>query len=193
MASTLFSSSVQLPPLWTYADIQELVASRDFEHMGQITLGVLKRSPCPVTMVSGPISTGGSGSRAENLARYHRAMEFLGLFQDRKVFNQLPSEEAVIRHYNAWRQGLVGLELEPAAPTKVGAFHLQKDEDPYCWELLEGIYAPLFRSGKVGFLMFMPNWKTSRGSKWEHDMACHLGIPIGYMASNWEDRWNLAA
>lgn len=182
---TKVSTLIDLPPLWTHSDIDLLNASRDFEHIGQITLSVLKRSSKRVTMLSGPISTGGTGSKEENLARYRRASQFLELHQGRRVFNQLPSEDAVVRHFEAWRRSLDAREARSEERGSVGRIELQEDE-PYCWELLEGIYAPLFHSGHVELLMFMPNWTTSRGSRWEHDMACCLGIPIGHMPSDWE-------
>ena len=52
-------------------------------------------------------------------------------------------------------------------------------------QLVESIqndfYLPIFRSGVVSALYFMPGWESSNGAKWEHQVAEELCIKIIYL------------
>jgi hypothetical protein len=162
-----------LPYLWEQRDVEDLASSRDFNHIGEIVLKVLLRSTRSVTMVSGPITSGGTQCKNQNLERYRKAMKFVAS-QGKHVFNQLPGEQALKKRFDHWMAN-------------------RQNEADYCWPLLEGVYAPLFTSGRVERLAFMPNWHTSTGSKWEHDMASHYDISIEYLPGNWEDLYEAVA
>lgn len=60
----------------------------------------------------------------------------------------------------------------------------------YDHDLLEYFYKPIFESGLIKRLIFLPNWETSYGCKWEMDLALKLGIQIvvmdDYLVSNLE-------
>ncbi|MFA5313649.1 MAG: hypothetical protein WC375_10120 [Methanomassiliicoccales archaeon] len=153
-----------IPHPWTETDIKVLATSRNFSDIGSVTLAVLLRFQNRVAMVSGPMTSGGKGSITENPAAYRRAMAHLQS-KDYVIFNQLLAEDALKRHWHAW---------------------IAAGNEGYCWELLEEVYAPVFRSGKVAKLVFMPDWQSSRGATWEHEMAHKLGIETEYLPHNWE-------
>ncbi len=48
--------------------------------------------------------------------------------------------------------------------------------------LLEEFYLPMFKSGLIKILCFLPGWQNSIGATWEHEQAKKLGIPIIYLA-----------
>ena len=109
--------------------------------------------PCmDMAIVCGPISTGGTGSRVENLIIFDRAITRIindGLI----VFNQMPFEENMDR-------------LVHLSPDMGGT------------RLLEEFYLPIFESGLIGQLCFLPGWEKSIGAAWEHKQAKRLKIPV---------------
>ncbi len=153
-----------LPHPWNERDLKALSVSKDFHDIGMIVLDVLLRLPRCVVMVSGPMTSGGNGSVSENLERYKRAMKYL-ISKGYPVFNQLPGESALSRHWHQWY--LVG-------------------NTGYCWDLLDGVYAPIFRSKRVVKIVFMPNWESSIDANWEHNMALQLEIDREYLPTDWE-------
>lgn len=52
----------------------------------------------------------------------------------------------------------------------------------YITEILTDFYLPLFKSGKIEGVYFLPDWQSSRGSVWEHEHALKFGIPITYLS-----------
>lgn len=113
-------------------------------------------APQPIAMICGPISTGGKGSRMENLIVFSRAIQRVsagGLI----VFDQMPFEDAIGRIYKS---------------------------DPRQQELclLEEFYLPIFETGFISLLCFLPSWESSFGARWEHEQAKRLSIPIIYLA-----------
>ncbi|HEY0907785.1 MAG TPA: hypothetical protein VGE35_00370 [Candidatus Paceibacterota bacterium] len=155
------------PHPWLEEDVAALEATKNFAEIGEIVKNVALRLPHKVAMISGPMTSGGKGSNAENLAAYQRAMEYVrsrGHF----VFDQLPGERALKKHWHAWNAAQT---VQPPG---------------YCWELLPGVYGPIFESGQIKTIFFMPDWKSSKGSAWEHEMAEKLGIERVYIPLNWE-------
>ncbi len=113
----------------------------------------------PIAMLCGPISTGGKGSRKENLEVFSRAIDRIsadGLF----VFNQMPFENDMERIYKS-DQKLQGTRL------------------------LEEFYLPMFKSGLIKLLCFLPGWENSVGATWEHEQAKALNIPRIYLAESY--------
>lgn len=47
--------------------------------------------------------------------------------------------------------------------------------------LLGTFYLPLFESGLIVTLDFLPNWESSYGAVWEHNKAQQLGLQIIYL------------
>ena len=110
----------------------------------------------PIAMLCGPISTGGVGSRKANLAIFCRAIDRIsanGLL----VFSQMPFEDDMERIYKS----------DPALQGLI---------------LLEQFYLPIFESGLVKLLCFLPGWEKSVGANWEHEQAKRLKIPIIYLS-----------
>lgn len=122
-------------------------------------------------MVSGPMTTGGRGSVEENLKAYRKAMAFLESKQ-LTVFNQLLAEDYFRNHSQRWRT------LNPTLD--------------YCWPILDDFYEPVFRSGKIKGLYFMPDWESSRGCNRERELAKKIPLEINDLAHNWEEQFALA-
>ena len=118
-------------------------------------------APQPIAMLSGPVTTGGKGSRTENLIVFSRAIQQVtadGLL----VFNQMPFENDLGRIFKS---------------------------DPKRQELrlLEEFYLPIFKTRSISLLCFLPGWKSSVGARWEHEQAKKLSIPILYLAELYMD------
>lgn len=161
---SLMNTPAALPHPWTEDDIRLLASSRDFRHIGDIVLDVACRTSGQLVMVSGPMTSGGKGSVEANMAAYKRAMAHLQS-KGYPIFNQLPGEDALKRHWRKW---------------------YDDGNKGYCWKLLDGVYSPIFCSGRVVKLVFMPNWQSSLGATWEHAMADNLGIDREYLPVDWE-------
>jgi len=138
--------------------------SQDYDDLLLVAMDILEEmndsfAPKPIAMVCGPISNGGTGSRKENLVIFSRAIDRVtsgGLI----VFNQMPFENDMERIYNS-------------APLLQG------------FRLLEEFYLPIFKSGFVSLLCFLPGWEKSIGAKWEHERAKILKIPRLYLAESY--------
>ena len=109
----------------------------------------------PIAMVCGPISSGNKNSRAVNLHIFSRAIDRLssgGLF----IFDQMPFEDDMERIYKS-NPALQGTRL------------------------LEEFYLPIFKTGYIRLLCFLPGWENSTGARWEHDQAKRLKISRIYL------------
>lgn len=114
-------------------------------------IGAMKK---PVILFCGPISTGGFGNVNENidyLSSVIQTTEKAGI----SVFNQIDHERK--------------MDL------------ILKGHSGYDYPLLEFFYKPILESGKIEALLFLPLWETSVGSKWEHDFAKSISIPVFYL------------
>ncbi|OHA15585.1 MAG: hypothetical protein A3H57_03285 [Candidatus Taylorbacteria bacterium RIFCSPLOWO2_02_FULL_43_11] len=141
---------------WTKDIYDELEKVNDFEHLFPIGLKVIKKMPQPISMVSGPISTGGKGSIEKNLKVFERAIDLLSE-KGHNVFHQLPFQGVMIRLGTSWKgQG-------------------------YCMPLLTEFYQPVFESGYIKTVHFIPGWEKSFGAKWEHEQCGRLGIERIYL------------
>ncbi len=124
--------------------------------MRDIAFRVLSRMPQPIEQVCGPISTGGRGSLLANLIAFNEVIVELQA-QGKHVFDQMPFEQPMQRVK-------AGLPL-----------------DQYPTILLDEFYLPIFESGLIQKLQFMPEWESSFGARWEHAQAERLGIEIAYI------------
>lgn len=116
-------------------------------------LVAISKMPTPVILFSGPISTGGFGSVADNI---ECLLSFISesLKEGISVFNQIVYEKR--------------LDC------------ILKDHKDYDYPLLNYFYRPILKSGKINGLIFLPLWQSSIGSTWEHNFATSIGIPIFY-------------
>jgi hypothetical protein len=141
-------------------DHAELGIAATFEELRDIAFRVLGRMPLGACMICGPITTGGV-SLEENLARFNRAIDILAMCGE-NVFTQMPFEI-------------------PMQRIRVGTDSYQSGA-----LLLNTFYLPIFQSGKVTRLCFLPDWQTSNGAKWEHGHAEELAIERKYFRDDFE-------
>ncbi len=148
-------------PYWRQHGFSSLRDAKNFRELGEVALRVLSCFPeyarGGIVQVCGPISTGGFGSREKNLAVFGDAVRLLRE-EGRQVFDQTPLEDEVVRLWELWKSN----------PQNTG----------YCWAILEDIYTPIFQSGMVGTLFFLPGWEGSTGSRWEREHASLHGLDI---------------
>ncbi len=138
---------------WTPEDFRDRYAAKVYADLTPIALRIIGRIRKPAGQVCGPITSGGVGNKAGNIAIFKQAIAVLkasGL----SIFDQMPFEKKI------W-------ELSQAG----------QDEGT----LLQTFYLPIFKSGMITTLYFIYRWETSRGASWEHEQALRLGIPIVYL------------
>ncbi len=128
-------------------EVSALEAAPTIQSLLPIALRILERMPHGVSMVCGPISTGGKGSVEENLALFGVAIETLAS-RGENIFSQMPFERPIQR----------------MKKTNSG--------------LLNTFYLPIFKSGRVRRLCFLPGWESSEGATWEHERGVELGFEI---------------
>lgn len=140
---------------WTNEDCMMLEVATTFENLNDIALKIITRMPQPLGQVCGPISTGGVGNLEGNIAVFEQTIRKLK-GEGRHIFDQLPFEKPMWRIIKT--------------PYYRGPDHL-----------LEAFYLPIFKSGYIKALYFIPNWQTSYGANWEHKLGKKLGIEIIYL------------
>jgi hypothetical protein len=116
-----------------------------FGDLAQMAIATLEGRD-DLSMVCGPISTGGTGNLIYNFTVFNIAVRAL---EDRgyDLFDQIPYEYGLRKLLNKWEiEGNTG----------------------YCMPILEEFYAPIFETGKITRGFFLPTWYTSSGTKWEH-------------------------
>ena len=140
---------------WSRRDEINLKKAETFEDLRNIALNVLKRMPNPISMVAGPITSGGRGSIRKNIQEFKRNIRELGS-RGIIVFNQMIFEEPMhrIMKTDYYKEGN---------------------------HLLETFYLPIFESGLIKNIYFISGWETSFGANWEHNQALRLGINIIYL------------
>ncbi len=141
---------------WREEDYEQVENATTYNELRDVAFRVLARAPKPCAEVCGPITTGGLGSIEKNLKRFNeeiRKLQKTGV----EVFDQMPFEESMQR---------------------IKKLHETKG---YLTNLLYEFYLPIFESGLIRTLYFLPDWKTSSGARWEHEQALRLGIEIVYL------------
>mgnify|MGYP001559486581 FL=1 len=125
----------------------------DLKQAAGDALSDILKMPGPVILFSGPISTGGFGSVADNI---ECLLSFISESSKKgiSVFNQIVYERR--------------LDC------------ILKDHKDYDYPLLNYFYKPILESGKINGLVFLPLWHSSIGSTWEHNFAVSIEIPIFY-------------
>ena len=146
---------------WRDVDHERLVQVQTFEEMFDIALPMLERISKPAVQVCGPISTGGVGTIEGNVRILEEAMRRVhekGI----SVFNQLPFERSMSRLAVPW-----------------------DERREYCEPILEVFYRRVFASGHLSGTMFLPNWETSYGARWERRFAPTHGIEVVDIPLEW--------
>lgn len=136
--------------------MQQVELLETYAQMKAFALEMLGRLPSPVVQVCGPLTTGGRGSFEANIAMFHEGVQLLAQ-QGKTIFDQRPFEIPM--------QKLKTIRQDPG----------------YAYELLDEFYLPVFESGLVHELHFLPGWESSTGARWEHEQAQRLGIAIFYL------------
>lgn len=54
----------------------------------------------------------------------------------------------------------------------------ENGENSYCKPILKIVYTRLFFSGYITKAFFLPNWRTSKGTRWERWVLRHIGVEI---------------
>jgi hypothetical protein len=141
---------------WREEDFFDLEKVQSFGEMFLIAKRVIERMPKELVQVCGPITSGGLGSVEENL---HYLNNHIQKLQDSNidVFDQMPFESTIHRLFN-----------DPLRTQKHDA-------------VLTDFYLPLFTSGVITSLYFVPGWESSRGANWEHEKAKELKLSIVYL------------
>lgn len=138
-------------------DWQDIDNAKSMKDLYIVAERVMKRVPEPRIQVCGPISTGGKGSIDANLEVFNekiKELQDIGL----NVFDQMPFESQI---YNL--------------------IHVFEKQGEYMEAILTDFYLPIFESGYISELYFLPGWESSHGAKWEHEQAERLGIKIIYI------------
>ena len=141
---------------WTEEDMTALDQAETVKQMLDIALRVLSRMPQPIGQVCGPISTGGKGSILENLVWFNETIVRLQS-EGKIIFDQMPFEAPMQR---------IKTTLPPGE---------------YATTLLDDFYLPIFKTGLIKKMYFMKDWESSKGARWEHEIAKELGIEITYI------------
>ena len=110
----------------------------------------------------GPITTGGVGSIQGNNDKMVRVVEKIRTM-GHKVFAHTDYTKEILA---------IKSELQ-----KHNRFYY------YDWDLLYDCFDPLFASGLLDGLIFLEDFESSTGARWEYDMALKYGIPIYH----WDD------
>ena len=146
---------------WTLEDIQALDDAKTYNDLLVIALRILGKMPEFIIQMCGPISTGGKGTVEANIAEFDKAIYHF-TNQGENVFDQMPFEVPMQR--------------------------IKKDVKGYDKRILNEFYLPIFKSGKIKKLIFLPDWKSSKGARWEHRQAKKLGIEIVHLKKNWQTK-----
>lgn len=146
---------------WTQEDIAKLEGKTTYTELVKVAMPILSRisrdRTLKVVQVCGPIYTGGIGSLEENLKVFGLVIDHLAS-EGKIVFDQRPFEGVM-------------QEIKRIRKT-VG----------YAYDLLEEFYGPVFASGYVRTLYFIPGWRKtdvsegSIGTQWEFHRAGRLGL-----------------
>lgn len=145
-------------------DKNKLNTAETFDELADIAVDVLRQmslSGRPIAEICGPVSTGGLGSIEKNLARIKKAIviaEKKGL----QTFDMPLFEKAIEK-------------LSYKYPKTNG----------YCLPILDIFYKRLFESGYINKALFLPDWQSSYGARWERNLVKGLNINIEEYPEEW--------
>jgi hypothetical protein len=137
---------------WTQSEFDELHHIGSFAESLNLAKRIIDRIGRPLVQVCGPLSSGGRGSFEANVEVLCRAIRIVA--ERNLVFDQRPFQ-------------IPFLKLREIA--------MSRGHDDRM-DLLEAFYLPLFKSGKIVQLYFVPAWYTSIGTRWEWEQGKLLNI-----------------
>lgn len=136
-----------------------------FEELADIAIEVLQKMSeienKPIVEICGPISTGGLGNRKNNLERFDNAIK-IACDKGMCVFTQLPFEKTIEK-----------------------IVYKYPVTDGYHLDILEIFYRKIFSSGFINKALFLPDWESSKGARWERDLVTELGLEILEFPIEW--------
>lgn len=141
---------------WTEENFETLEKTQTIQEVLAVAQDVISRMPDDLAQVCGPVTSGGKGSIEENLKFLDSVIDELHE-QGVHIFDQMPYEETFQR------------------------IAYSKTSDQNHDDILTEFYEPIFRSGKIKTLYFVPGWESSKGSNWEYAKAKELGIEIKHI------------
>lgn len=147
----------------TEEEFQTLESVDNFHALADLaiqTLARMKESHPEIIQICGPMSTGGLGDLQKNMERFFRAVD-VAQRRGAAVFNQGLFQGAMIR-ICAWEKG-----------------------QPYPTDLLEIFYKKVFLSGYISKGLFLPDWESSVGAKWEREILSSSGIAVEEYPQDW--------
>lgn len=149
---------------WTNKERSALESCQSFTDLTKIALTIVERHGNGINMISGPISTGGTGNRKDNIKIFQGAIEYLYEDCNLKVLSQVPFEDKIEELWDVWKK--------------------ENPKENYCVPVLEEFYEGIFSSGKVEALHFIHGYESSRGACWEHNNCNRWGIKRVYLNQN---------
>lgn len=144
-------------------DFDRLETANSFDELVDIAITILKRikkDGHEAVQICGPMSTGGFGNLKDNFAFFGKAVE-KAREHGVVVFDQT--------HFQHAMQRLSG--------------HLKDGE--YNMDILEVFYKKVFDSKLISRALFLPNWRTSRGSCWERNFLSQHYIKVEDYPVEW--------
>jgi hypothetical protein len=107
------------------------------------------------------MSTGGLGSFTANMTRFRLAID-KATEHGLQVFDQIPFQQTIIRLCD-----------------------FKEEQTHYNWDVLENFYRKIFESGHVHRGLFLPDWHSSTGAKWEYHLMARLGLIVEEYPAGW--------
>jgi hypothetical protein len=141
---------------WPEEVIREVECATTMSDLTKIAKSIIEKMRTPIVQVCGPISSGGKGNVTDNLFTFSKAIAQLQT-EGHSVFDQMPFEKNLHRII----KGMIYEDAQHA--------------------ILHEFYEPIFDTGKIKTLYFLPDWKSSNGARWEHAHAEKRGIEIAYL------------
>lgn len=134
----------------------------DVSSLAKRALRAMSEHADNITIVCGPISSGGLGSLEENLKRFARVVERATL-EGYVVFSFIPLERVITR-------------LSPS----------HNGEGDYDMSILDVMYREIYDSGLISVALFIPGWNTSKGATWERGYLGRVdGLTIEDVPKEW--------
>ena len=141
---------------WTKSNFEQLTTAKSHKEMFYIAEDVLSRMPRHRVQVCGPISTGGAGSIEANIKIFARVIDAFTK-QGLVVFDQTLFENAMYK------------------------IRMKNSPDNYDHDILNDFYSPIFENKLIDEVHFLPDWHTSVGASWEHEIASKHRMKIIYI------------
>lgn len=149
---------------WTEVEREALSKADSYEEAADIAIALLARmreQGKPIVQICGPMSTGGLGNLRENMQRFQRAVD-IAIEKGITVFNQVAFQEAIIR-LSSYQEG----------------------DTEYDMGILERFYRRVFEAGHIDAFLFLPDWESSVGTRWEREVAAKVGIEVKEYPLEW--------